>query len=100
MVSDVNCESKSNVMRLLEIVLIIAYSFYGVVTFFDIFLYEFFDIGEANASLITMALVYILPYLIKGVIKEFPDILSNKFVKYPMFLAVAMMIFSTIKSML
>ena len=91
---------KPNVMKLLEIVLIIAYSFFGIVTFLDIFLYEFFDIGEANENLITMALAYIGANVINDVIKEFPNILSNKFVKYPMYLAVAMMTFSTIKSML
>ena len=87
-------------MKRLEIVLIIAYSFFGIVTFFDVFLYEFFDIGEVNKGLITIALAYLGAYFLKDEISGFPNIFSNKFVKYPMFLSVIMMIFSTIKSFL
>ena len=67
---------------------------------FDVFLYEFFDIGEVNEGLITMALAYLGAYFLKDEITGFPNIFSNKFVKYPMFLSVIMMIFSTIKSFL
>ena len=74
-------------------ILIFVFSFLGLVTSIDIILFEFFDIG--NSQLQNYILLYLVIFLFENELKDFPrDILSDKLVKYPMYVSVTLFILS------
>ena len=74
-------------------ILVFCFSILGIITSIDIILSEFFDIGVPQfQSYITL---YLLIYLCEQELKDFPrDILSNKYVKYPMYVSITLSLFS------
>ncbi len=74
-------------------ILVLCFSILGIITSIDIALFEFFNIG--NSQFQNYILLYLLIYLFESELKDFPrDILSNKFVKYPMYLSITLSLLS------
>ena len=74
-------------------ILVFCFSILGVVTSIDIILFEFFDIGTIQFQ--NYILLYLVIYLFESELKDFPrDILSDKFVKYPMYLSITLVLLS------
>ena len=74
-------------------ILVFCFSILGVVTSIDIILFEFFDIGTTQFQ--NYILLYLVIYLFESELKDFPrDILSDKFVKYPMYLSITLVLLS------
>tara|TARA_Y100001968_G_C19200290_1_gene639621 strand:- start:218 stop:466 length:249 start_codon:yes stop_codon:yes gene_type:complete len=74
-------------------ILIFCFSTLGTVTSIDIMLFQFFDIGTMQFQ--NYILLYLALYLCESELKDFPQgILSNKFVKYPMYISVTLAILS------
>ena len=70
-------------------ILVICFSILGIVTSVDIILFKFFDIGTSEFQ--NYILFYLVIYLFEIELKDFPrDILSNKFVKYPMYISITL----------
>ena len=72
--------------------LIIVWSIFGIVNTIDIILSEFFNIGVINNG--NLIIMYIVVYFLQTETKDFPDILSNKFVKYPMYASIILLLLS------
>jgi len=74
-------------------ILVICFSILGIVTSIDIILFEFFDIGTSQFQI--YILLYFVIYLFEIELKDFPrDILSDKFVKYPMYISITLSLLS------
>ena len=74
-------------------ILVICFSILGIVTSIDIILFEFFDIGTSQFQ--NYILLYLVIYLFEIELKDFPrDILSDKFVKYPMYISITLSLLS------
>ena len=74
-------------------VLVICFSILGIVTSIDIILFNFFDVGTSQFQ--DYIFLYVLIYLFENELKDFPrDILSDKFVKYPMYISVTLSLLS------
>ena len=74
-------------------ILIFSFSILGIVTSMDIILFEFFDIGTSQFQ--NYILFYLVIYLCESELKDFPrDILSDKFVKYPMYVSITLSLLS------
>ena len=74
-------------------ILVICFSILGIVTSVDIILFKFFDIGAGQFQ--NYILLYIAIYIFENELKDFPrDILSDKFVKYPMYISVTLSLLS------
>ena len=75
-------------------ILVICFSILGIVASIDIILFEFFDIGTSQFQ--NYILFYIVIYLCESELKDFPrDILSDKFVKYPMYISITLSLLSS-----
>ena len=75
-------------------VLIFAFSLLGIVTSIDIILFEFFDTGSSQFQ--NYILLYLVVFLFENELKDFPrDILTDKLVKYPMYISVTLYILSS-----
>ena len=69
--------------------LVFCFSILGIITSTDIILSEFFNIGTLEAK--NAIFLYLLLYLFENELKDFPqDIISNKWVKYPMYISVSL----------
>jgi len=69
--------------------LIFCFAILGIVTSTDIILSEFFNIGTLEIK--NAIFLYLLLYLFENELKDFPqDIISNKWVKYPMYISVSL----------
>ena len=74
-------------------ILVICFSILGIVAAIDIILFEFFDIGTSQFQ--NVILFYLVVYLFETELKVFPrDILSDKFVKYPMYISITLSLLS------
>ena len=74
-------------------ILIFCFSILGIVTSIDIILFEFFDIGTSQFQ--NYILFFLVIYLCESELKDFPrDILSDKFVKYPMYISITLSLLS------
>ena len=74
-------------------ILVLCFSILGIITSIDIALFEFFNIGSSQFQ--NYILLYLLIYLFESELKDFPrDILSDKFVKYPMYLSITLSLLS------
>ena len=74
-------------------ILVICFSILGIVTSIDIILFKFFDIGTSQFQI--YILLYLVIYLFEIELKDFPrDILSDKFVKYPMYISITLSLLS------
>ncbi|MDC0189491.1 hypothetical protein OAJ42_01260 [Flavobacteriales bacterium] len=74
-------------------ILVLCFSILGIITSIDIALFEFFNIGNSQSQ--NYILLYLLIYLFENELKDFPrDILSDKFVKYPMYLSITLSLLS------
>ena len=74
-------------------ILVICFSILGIVTSIDVILFEFFDIGTSQFQ--NYILLYLVVYLFEIELKDFPrDILSDKFVKYPMYISITLSLLS------
>ena len=74
-------------------ILVICFSILGIVTSIDVILFEFFDIGTSQFQ--NYIFLYVLIYLFENELKDFPrDILSDKFVKYPMYISITLSLLS------
>ena len=74
-------------------ILVICFSILGIVSSIDIILFEFFDIGTSQFQ--NYILLYLAVYLCEIELKDFPrDILSDKFVKYPMYISITLSLLS------
>ena len=74
-------------------ILVICFSILGIVTSIDIILFEFFDIGTSQSQ--NYIFLYLVIYLFEIELKDFPrDILSDKFVKYPMYISITLSLLS------
>ena len=74
-------------------ILVVCFSILGIVTSIDIILFEFFDIGTSQFK--NYVLLFIVIYLFESELKDFPrDILSDKFVKYPMYVSITLSLLS------
>ena len=74
-------------------ILIFCFSMLGIVTSIDIILFEFFDIGTSQFQ--NYILLYLVIYLFESELKDFPrGILSDRFVKYPMYVSITLSLFS------
>ena len=74
-------------------ILVICFSILGIVSSIDIILFEFFDIGTSQFQ--NYILLYLVVYLFEIELKDFPrDILSDKFVKYPMYISITLSLLS------
>ena len=74
-------------------ILVICFSILGIVSSIDIILFEFFDIGTSQFQ--NFILFYLVVYLFETELKVFPrDILSDKFVKYPMYISITLSLLS------
>jgi len=74
-------------------ILVICFSILGIVASVDIILFEFFDIGTSQFQ--NYILFFIVIYLCESELKDFPrDILSDKFVKYPMYVSITLSLLS------
>ena len=74
-------------------ILVICFSILGIVSSIDIILFEFFDIGTSQFQ--NVVLFYLVVYLFETELKVFPrDILSDKFVKYPMYVSITLSLLS------
>ena len=74
-------------------ILVICFSILGIVASVDIILFEFFDIGTSQFQ--NYILFFIVIYLCESELKDFPrDILSDKFVKYPMYISITLSLLS------
>jgi hypothetical protein len=74
-------------------ILVICFSILGIVASVDIILFEFFDIGTSQFQ--NVILLYLAVYLFEIELKVFPrDILSDKFVKYPMYISITLSLLS------
>ena len=74
-------------------ILVICFSILGIVTSIDIILFEFFDIGTSQFR--NYIFLYLMIYLFEIELKVFPrDILSDKFVKYPMYISITLSLLS------
>ena len=74
-------------------ILVICFSILGIVASIDIILFEFFDIGTSQFQ--NYILFFIVIYLCESELKDFPrDILSDKFVKYPMYISITLSLLS------
>ena len=74
-------------------ILVICFSILGIVASVDIILFEFFDIGTSQFQ--NYILLFIVIYLCESELKDFPrDILSDKFVKYPMYVSITLSLLS------
>ena len=74
-------------------ILVICFSILGIVSSVDIILFEFFDIGTSQFQ--NYIIFYIAIYLCESELKDFPrDILSDKFVKYPMYISITLSLLS------
>tara|TARA_B100001250_G_C19496540_1_gene655505 strand:+ start:277 stop:525 length:249 start_codon:yes stop_codon:yes gene_type:complete len=69
--------------------LVFCFSILGIITSIDIILSEFFNIGTLEVK--NAIFLYLLLYLFENELKDFPqNIISNKWVKYPMYIAVSL----------
>ena len=74
-------------------ILIFCFSILGIVASVDIILFEFFDIGTSQFQ--NYILFFLVVYLFESELKDFPrDILSDKFVKYPMYISITLSLLS------
>ena len=74
-------------------ILVICFSILGIVSSIDIILFEFFDIGTSQFR--NYIFLYLMIYLFEIELKVFPrDILSDKFVKYPMYISITLSLLS------
>ena len=74
-------------------ILVICFAILGIVASVDIILFEFFDIGTSQFQ--NVILLYLAVYLFEIELKLFPqDILSDKFVKYPMYISITLSLLS------
>ena len=74
-------------------ILVICFSILGIVSSIDIILFEFFDIGTSQFQ--NYILFFLVVYLFESELKDFPrDILSDKFVKYPMYISITLSLLS------
>ena len=74
-------------------ILVFCFSILGIVSSIDIILFEFFDIGTNQFQ--NYILFYIAIYLCESELKDFPrDILSDKLVKYPMYISITLSLLS------
>ena len=74
-------------------ILVICFSILGIVASVDIILFEFFDIGTSQFQ--NYILFFLVIYLCESELKDFPrDILSDKFVKYPMYISITLFLLS------
>ena len=74
-------------------ILVICFSILGIVASIDIILFEFFDIGTSQFQ--NYILFFLVIYLCESELKDFPrDILSDKFVKYPMYISITLSLLS------
>ena len=74
-------------------ILVLCFSILGIITSIDIVLFEFFNIGSSQFQ--NYILFYFLIFLFESELKDFPrDILSDKFVKYPMYLSITLSLLS------
>ena len=74
-------------------ILVLCFSILGIITSIDIVLFEFFNIGSSQFQ--NYILLYLLIFLFESELKDFPrDILSDKFVKYPMYLSITLSLLS------
>ena len=74
-------------------ILVLCFSILGIVTSIDIILFEFFDIGTSQFQ--NYILFFLVIYLCESELKDFPrDILSDKFVKYPMYISITLSLLS------
>ena len=74
-------------------ILIYVFAALGCVISIDIILFEFFQIGTSQFQ--SYILLYLLIFLFENELKDFPrDILSDKLVKYPMYISVTLAILS------
>ena len=74
-------------------ILVICFAILGIVASVDIILFEFFDIGTSQFQ--NIILLYLVVYLFEIELKDFPrDILSDKFVKYPMYISITLSLLS------
>ena len=74
-------------------VLIYVFATLGVVTSVDLILVEFFHIGTSQFQ--NYILLYLVIFLFENELKDFPrDILTEKLVKYPMYISVTLAILS------
>ena len=74
-------------------ILVVCFSILGIVTSIDIILDKFFDIGTSQFQ--NYIFLYLVVYLFENELKDFPrDILSDKFVKYPMYISITLSLLS------
>ena len=74
-------------------ILVISFSILGLATSIDVILFEFFGIGTSQFQ--NYIFLYVLIYLFENELKDFPrDILSDKFVKYPMYISITLSLLS------
>ena len=74
-------------------ILVICFSILGIVTSIDVILFEFFDIGTSQFQ--NYIFLYLVIYLFEIELKDFPrNILSDKFVKYPMYISITLSLLS------
>ena len=74
-------------------ILVICFSILGIVASVDIILFEFFDIGTSQFQ--NYILFFLVIYLCESELPDFPrDILSDKFVKYPMYISITLSLLS------
>ena len=74
-------------------ILVLCFSILGIITSIDIALFEFFNIGSSQFQ--NYILLYLVIYIFESELKDFPrDILSDKFVKYPMYLSITLSLLS------
>ena len=70
-------------------ILVICFSILGIVTSIDIILDKFFDVGTSQFQ--NYIFLYLVVYLFENELKDFPrDILSDKLVKYPMYISITL----------
>ena len=70
-------------------ILVICFSILGIVISIDIILLKFFDIGTHQFQ--NYIFLYLVVHLFENELKDFPrDILSDKFVKYPMYISITL----------
>ena len=78
-------------------ILVICFSLLGIVSSIDIILFKFFDIGTNQFQ--DYIFLYLVIYLFENELKDFPrDILSDKFVKYPMYISITLSLLSYFSS--
>ena len=80
-------------MKKLEPVLIICFCLLGVISSVDIILSEFFEIGALNNNFLFL---YLVVFVLENESNKSIDVLSNKVVKYPMYLSLTLFFLSSI----